>query len=112
MRPSTRATVVWVQAAPPRGVGTPRSVRPRAKPTKVVTPPWGSASISSESRCAIRVVASSRAVAAAAAHGPANGRDQRSPPNTAARLALVTPAPLGSALYDQHQVCCEQNEVD
>src|SRR3954452_19984449 len=37
-RPSTRATVVWVQTGPPRGVGTPRSVRLRARPTSVATP--------------------------------------------------------------------------
>src|SRR4051812_23981070 len=49
-RPITLATVVCVHTAPPRGVGTPRSVRLRARPTNVVTPWPRRASISSESQ--------------------------------------------------------------
>ena len=55
-RASNRATVVWVQTLPSRGVGTPRSVSARAKPIAVVTPFACSSEISNASRCE-RIVA-------------------------------------------------------
>lgn len=60
-RPSSRATVVCVHVAPPRGVGTPRSVSDRASPWWVEMPSARSASTSSTSRCAVRSAASWRA---------------------------------------------------
>ena len=51
-RLTTRATVVWVQALLPRGVGTPRSISARASPWWVMMPIVRSTSTSSASRWA------------------------------------------------------------
>lgn len=65
----TRATVVWVYAAPPRCVGAPRSVSARRIAAWPVTPSARSLSTSSARRCA-RSAAMRPAWGAAAVLGP------------------------------------------
>jgi hypothetical protein len=88
----TRATVVWVQTAPPPGVGTPLSVSALAIPALVVTPCARSASTSNANRCALRLACSTRDVAAAAAHGGTGGRHPLSPPSTDPRARAAASA--------------------
>jgi hypothetical protein len=59
--------VFWVQVLPPRGGGTLRLVRARARPWRLAMPSARSVSTSNANRCVVRVASSCRAKAIAAA---------------------------------------------